>query len=421
MNVLWLSVTSGLLKSHHSSSYNGGGWISGLQKVCSEHNDFKLALAYVSNIPSQKKEEDGVTYYPVYNKTQNKIGKLAHYYGGYKKWNKTKYAAEIKQIIEDFSPDIIHLFGMESPFNSIIGRTKIPLVVHLQGLLAPYDNAFYPIGFNDCSFKWPISLREQVLRNGYLFAKKSMHVRGEREKLLFKDVQYCMGRTKWDFQVSQLLSPKSSYFHVDEVLRSVFYQNAGQWKHHNEEKVKIISTLSDTVYKGLDVILKTAHLLKTETDIDYEWHIIGIDNNANIVGFFEKNLNISSGVVNVLYDGVKTADEVCNLLLSSDIYVHPSYIDNSPNSVCEAQILGIPVIGTDVGGISSLIDNGKTGLLVPANAPFELAYFIKHLAEDKTLSLKISEKEVECATKRHDYRKIYNELITVYNTILENH
>lgn len=54
--------------------------------------------------------------------------------------------------------------------------------------------------------------------------KKSIQIRGEREKTLFKRMKYAMGRTKWDYEVTQLLSPQSSYYHVDEVMRSYFYE-----------------------------------------------------------------------------------------------------------------------------------------------------------------------------------------------------
>lgn len=60
---------------------------------------------------------------------------------------------------------------MENQLATILGKTKIPIVVHLQGLLAPYDNAFFPVDFNKNSFIWPFSKNEWLIRNGYIFAK----------------------------------------------------------------------------------------------------------------------------------------------------------------------------------------------------------------------------------------------------------
>lgn len=41
----------------------------------------------------------------------------------------------------------------------------------------------------------------------------------------------------------------------------------------------------------------------------------------------------------------------------------PSHIENSPNNLCEAMILGMPCIATDAGGTSTLLSNMKDGLL----------------------------------------------------------
>lgn len=71
--------------------------------------------------------------------------------------------------------------------------------------------------------------------------------------------------------------------------------------------------------------------------------------------------------------GILSEDELKNTLLSSDIYVHTAYIDNSPNALCEAMILGLPCIASYVGGISSLMKNGESGILVPVNEPYYLA------------------------------------------------
>lgn len=76
------------------------------------------------------------------------------------------------------------------------------------------------------------------------------------------------------------------------------------------------------------------------------------------------------------------ADRLVDLLCSSTMLVHTAYIENSPNAICEAQYLGVPVISTMVGGIASLVRNGKDGKLVAANDPWQLANAIIELVND---------------------------------------
>lgn len=416
MRVLWISTTPGLYTSGNSG-YNGIGWISSVQSLIQKESGIELALTFLtSNIKDKMQEKSGTCYYPIYHKPQSVFGKLRTYYGGYKKIDDNAFVSQIQKVISDFKPDVIHLFGMENPMATILGKTAVPIVVHLQGLLAPCDNAFFPIDFNKSSFMWPFSKSEWLFRNGYIYAKKSIHIRGERERQLFKKVDYVMGRTDWDFEVSQLLAPQSRYFHVDEVMRSCFYNHAGEWIVKHRDKIIITSTISQTIYKGLDLIIKAASLLEHEAHLNFEWRVVGVEPNSSYTRFFEKTIKMRSSKVR--YMGVLSAEQLCDTLLESDVYVHPSYIDNSPNSVCEAQLLGMPVIATGVGGVPSLVAHKVTGLLVPANAPFELAYWLKYITKDRDMAENMGRKAATVAWKRHDRDVIVNQLLQTYNTIL---
>lgn len=369
-------------------------------------------MAFLSAVKGAKEQKGRCTYYPIQSKPKTPLQKLAYYYGGYKHINEEAFVNEIQAVIADFRPDVIHLFGLECPLATILGHTVVPLIVHLQGLLLPNANAFWPIGMNDNTFARPFTLREHLVRNGYRFAKRHIDVRAENERKLFRRMQICMGRTQWDYEVAQLLQPTARYFHVDEVLRPIFYEQAAHWRKPRGKRFVITSTISQTIYKGLDLVLKTAALLEAETDVDFEWRVVGVNASSNYVRFFESYTHIHSP--RVKYMGVMTAEALAENLLESNVYVHPSYIDNSPNSVCEAQIIGVPVVATNVGGVGSLIEHGKSGLLVPANAPFEMAYNLWQLVHDNELLEALSRNGATIAAVRHDRKKILEELLHAY-------
>lgn len=420
MRILWLSMNPGLYGiKGGNDSYNGGGWISSLQKLIENETDITLGLAFLTSKPLSNEQSGSVSYFPVYIPAPSALQKLRLYYGGYKKIKRTLQTRHIEQIIHEFKPDIIHLFGIENEMADILGNTSVPIIVHLQGLLAPCNNAFWPEGLNKSSFIWPFSINEWILRNGYIYAKKSIEVRSSHEQKLFKRLRYAMGRTEWDKQCTFLMAPAAQYFHVDEVLRPIFYEKCGSWQPTEDQPLQIISTISNTIYKGLDLILKTAHLIK-ETGFDsFTWKVAGLSPQDKIIRYFEKCLHINSSDVNIEYLGVLSAEQLCEEEMKSSIYVHPSYIDNSPNSLCEAQILGLPCISTNVGGTSSIIKHKENGLLVPANAPFELAFYIKELHTNKDLALRISINGTDTAIVRHDNNRIVNDLTACYSTIIK--
>ena len=136
------------------------------------------------------------------------------------------------------------------------------------------------------------------------------------------------------------------------------------------------------------------------------------------IRFYEYKYGIYAKDVNVNIRGSVGKEVLVNELCNSTIYVHPSYIDNSPNSVCEAQYIGIPVLATFVGGVPSLVKNYETGILFPANDPYTLASIVKSVYNDKDLLEKISSAEVSVAKARHNPDTIKSTLLNIYNLIL---
>jgi glycosyltransferase involved in cell wall biosynthesis len=133
---------------------------------------------------------------------------------------------------------------------------------------------------------------------------------------------------------------------------------------------------------------------------------------------WELILGIKNNDVNVKLMGVIDSSELVKNLLDADIYIHTSYIDNSPNSICEAQLIGIPIISTDVGGISSLIIDGITGHLVPSNDPFSLVSKILKIFNDSDNTKLISNQGKIIAFKRHNKEAIKDDLFNCYNKII---
>lgn len=407
MRILWFSVTPSLFNPH-SNGHNGGGWIASLEQIVRKNKNIELGVAFNFLDNGFKYENDGVSYYPIKTEKRSFFGKL------FGKSDNGNRSAKYLQIIEDFKPDLIQIFGSENEFGAICQHTNIPIVIHMQGCIPPYHNALFPVGMkkSDFLFKKGLSLSYRIIG---LRSEKAFRKRAEMEIETIQSCRYFMGRTEWDKSLIDLFNPNATYFHCEEALRDSFINCNKRWENSDEKKKIIISVISRPWYKGCDLILKTAALLKRFTDIDFEWKVYGIPE----MKFFESVYGIKAKDVNVHPMGTASKEELVDALCASSCYVHTSYIDNSPNSICEAQIMGVPVIATNVGGISTIVENGKDGMLFPANAPYTAASLIKRVTADKELSCRLSSNAIERAKDRHNPAKINNKLVEIYETIIK--
>lgn len=415
MRILWYTNTPCLYKQNNA--YNGGGWLSSLQALLMKQGEVELGIAFELKGEEEKVVQDGVTYYPLSLPGSSLIDKIKgvfcseQSYVAMERRRYSMYEDVIRKPLEDFKPDVIMVFGSEMPFGFVASLTDVPVVLHVQGVLNPCLNAFLPPFVSWSSLlKGTRGIKSKLSVSRM---KKQWLASSAREKEIFKRVQNYFGRTEWDYRVCQMLHPNANYLYSSEALRPVFYKKAERIL---PKRMILATTISSPLYKGFDLVLKTAKLLK-ERGLDFTWNCYGnID--PSIV---EHQLGIKHNNVNVQLCGVASSEELRNALCHATAYVHTSYIDNSPNSLCEAQILGCTPVSTNVGGIPSLIKNGETGYLVPANDPYQLAFLLEDLFLHPERNLEIGKATKEIALDRHDSDKIVTKLLSDLNSLVCQH
>ena len=94
--------------------------------------------------------------------------------------------------------------------------------------------------------------------------------------------------------------------------------------------------------------------------------------------------------LNISFPGKLKKKEWAALSTNYDFFINSTHIDNTPISVIEAMALGLPVISTDVGGMSQLIEDGKDGILVPEHDEDAMVEAIEKLIQDQELALQIA-------------------------------
>jgi glycosyltransferase involved in cell wall biosynthesis len=111
--------------------------------------------------------------------------------------------------------------------------------------------------------------------------------------------------------------------------------------------------------------------------------------------------------------------EMTETLKRWDVLAHPSLEEGFPLSVLEAMAAGLPVVATDVGGTSELVEHGSTGWLVPGGKPSALAGRLRALLLSPERSQGMGTAARERVRDRFSARKMSERIARIYDKILE--
>ncbi len=416
MRVLWFTNTPSLSADYLKNKSIGGGWIDSLESELSNVPSVQLGISFNLDRKLDPFTLNTTKYYPIHNTAPT--GKIKKLVSRWKKpiQNETNIQPYLT-VIEEFRPDIIHIFGTEGVFGLIISKTNVPSVIHIQGNLIFCDHKWYSglTAFEILRYskKWPLLKGFGIYHKYYINKKEA-----DRERRIFQQCKFFMGRTDWDRRVSSVLSPDSRYFHCDEMIRPGFYSI--QWSPKKDKTCyTIITTLRNNVYKGLETIFECKRILnEINSRLEIFWKIAGINSSDEITYLLEKKYKSTFNENEIQLLGPLQEGELIDEMLEADAFVHPSHIDNSPNSLCEAMLLGMPVIATCAGGIPSIVENKKEGLLVQDGDPYALAGAIMELKQNRNFADQLRTNAREKALKRHDPTKIVSDVISIYSSII---
>lgn len=418
MKVLWFSLTPCGSVRRNGGKVTSGSWMISLEDEVKKLRDIILSVAFFSSEKESSFIYEGVTYYPMYDENrQNTFKRVQNRFMSISRLDEKRLPLLLK-VIAECKPDIIHIHGTEESFGLVQKYVKdIPVVFSIQGLIAPYTEKFFS-GVPSAFIKRHEAKKDQLRGVSYLNDYKKMLEKTRRELDYLKNARYILGRTQWDKDITGLINPRREYYVVNEILRRQFY--GAEWRKRSfGHPIQIVSIVSIGIYKGFETLLKAAKLLKEYGEFPYEWNIIGYDNKDRCAKLSEKLTGILPEECHIRFKGRISADEMIKVLLASDIYCHVSHIENSPNSICEAMILGMPVIASYAGGTSSLLEDGKEGLLYQDGDPYSLAGKIVALVADLSYAKQLGKNARERAIVRHNPNNVSKELILSYIEILK--
>ncbi len=408
MKVLWFSNTPCLAEDYLHNKTMNGGFLKSLEKAMQDNVDLYIAFYYGKPItPFQY----GKTHYlPIFRNTNSILYKFRTRVLGH--LEPVQDINKFKEIINKVNPDVIHFHGTEGPFGIVQSISDKPSVVSIQGNITVYTLKFFS-GISLLNVLKYSSLKSRLFFTGRISLFRRFKNQAYREKRIFKMTTNVIGRTDWDRRISAILSPNANYFHNDEIMRDVFYES--EWQKELSDTLQIHSTTGPSLYKGIETLVHCAHLLDS-CKVSFKWTVAGLHATDDIIQFATKSLKIKLSE-NIQFLGKVDDNKLKESILNSNIYVAISHIENSPNSLCEALLLGAPCIATHAGGTSNFINDGEDGFLIQDGDPYSMAGTILEVTKDYQLAKKCGFNARKKALLRHDKNTIVTDLLNIYERI----
>jgi glycosyltransferase involved in cell wall biosynthesis len=411
--VLWFSTMQLPTPTHKAQTRVR--WQEGLRNALENyHPEIELGIVVFSSEPHEPVVSGNATYF-----TFPRIQPQGRFNRARKLWQHLSYTAEeldyCIELVQSFSPDLVHMHGSENFYSLISAKLTVPSVLSIQGIV----NGCFPYLFSDLNYKDILKLiatKDFLRGEGLIHKWLSWNKYYLSEQQILRSCKNFIGRTEWDKAMVLAFNPQARYFHCNEILADTFYDL--NWNPAELGERIIYSTSANAFFKGGLILVQAMAIINQRGYQNLKLHLAGTDADSEL-GKKINELIVREhleGKVRLL--GRLSYQQIIEEMKHASVFVLPSHIDNSPNSLCEAMLIGMPCIATQVGGIPTLVRDGVDGLLYHDRDPYILAEKIIKLIDDNELSFRLGAQARKTALQRHDRQKIADRTVEIYRSIL---
>lgn len=173
--------------------------------------------------------------------------------------------------------------------------------------------------------------------------------------------------------------------------------------------------------KGLDIIMESINILKLKYGFEsFAFYHVGGLRNSNRTSEYLNELkkSISDKGLENHFKFMGLRNDVIEILPAFDIYIQPSREEGLGMSLMEACAVGLPCIGTEVGGIPEIVHDKFNGFVIDSDSPNQLASKLAHLMTDSKLRSKMGQNSRSIFSKYFELDGQVKKILNIYSHII---
>ena len=412
MKLLWLcNMVPGAVKEAITGKEGNGLWVDHVLQDLRGQKDLTIRIFCPYSEEKSGDLDDRCSY-------RTFLTKLPHQY-------LPELEVRFQKELEEFRPNVIHSWGVEyahalAMVNAAEKTGYLDrMTVSIQGLCS-FIAGHYCEGI-PCVVQHSSTFRDFLRQDNIAQQQKKFILRGELEKQTLRKVKHVIGRTHWDRACTASVNPDAQYHVCNETLRAPFYQDL--WQHETCQKHRVFAPSCSYPVKGFHHLLAAfAEVVKMYPDATLTVPGKSYFNTS----FFRQNsyqkylaaLTRQYGLEDKIeFLGSLDAAGMKKAFLDANVFVMPSTIENSPNALGEAMILGLPCVAADVGGVTTMMTHNAEGFVYQSTAPYMMAHYIKTIFELGEGAAAMGLAARQHALKTHDPETNLWDMLNIYEEI----
>lgn len=291
-------------------------------------------------------------------------------------------AWKIAQISKENNVDILHAHTSHAHSLAILSTffyTKPKIIVSRRVSFPPAKNIFSRWKYNRIDLIVPVSY----------FVAKILKENGVAENKI------TVVRSSIDLSHIDVPPYRKSELGVDENTKILF--NAGALVPHKDH-ITLLNAFAKVKKVFNNIVLLIAGSGPLQKDILSEIDKLHLSEHVRLLGY---------------------RNDVPRLIRTSDMYISSSWSEGLGTSVLEALASEKPVVATEAGGVSEMVINHETGLLVPNKNPQLLAEAIIHMLSHPEESIAMAKKGKKHVEDNFTVQRMVNETLSVYKKLIQ--